>query len=125
MRAFIVTAPDRAGSGADILGAVAAAGVDLKGVAGLANGTTGMIALIPDDEAACRNALAGTGATVRESELVITEVETAPGSAARLAGRLADAGLDLTLMLPVGMNGERIEVAVGATDPQALRRALG
>ncbi len=125
MRAFIVTLADRPGSAAEVFEAVAAAGVDLQGIAGIANGQTGIVALIPDDEDACRRALAATDHSVVETEIEMTEADNAPGSAARLARRLADAGVNIQVMLPIGMNGGRIQVAIGATDNAKLKSALG
>lgn len=47
-----------------------------------------------------------------------------PGSAA-LARRLADAGVSLEILVPSGMGGARIEMAIGGGDPAAIRAALG
>jgi hypothetical protein len=124
MRAFIVTAADRPGSAAEILGVVASAGVDLRAVTGVADGQTGMVALIPEDEEACRRALAGTDHRVVETELEVTEVERVQGAAARLALKLADGGVNLMLMTAIGMDGDRVQVAIGATDHARLKSAL-
>ena len=125
MRAFIVSADDRPGMVGSATRAAADAGVNLRGIAGIADGTTGLLALIGDDDDKLRAALAAGGRTVREVELVTTTADDRVGSAAELTGRLADAGVNLELLLPIGMRDGHIEVAIGATDPAALRRALG
>jgi hypothetical protein len=126
MRAFIVSADDRPGMVASVTKAAADAGVNLRGLAGIANGTTGLLALIGDNDDKLRAALAAGGRTVREAEVVMTTGEDRVGGAAELTARLAEAGVNLELLLPMGMgSGGRIDVAVAATDIAALRRALG
>ncbi len=124
MRAFILTADDRPGMVASATRTAADAGVNLRTVAGLANGTTGLLALVGDDDALLRAALAARGGPVREIELVVTAVEDRPGTAAELAERLAAAGVNLELIAPIGMADGRIDVAIGAADADAVRRAL-
>jgi hypothetical protein len=124
MRAFILTADDRPGMVAAATRAAAGAGVNLRMIAGLANGTTGLLALVGDDDERLRSALAARGGSVREVELVTTTIEDRPGSAAELAERLAARGVNLELITPIGMADGRIEIAIGAADPEAVRRAL-
>jgi hypothetical protein len=54
-----------------------------------------------------------------------TELENRPGTGAALFRRLADAGVNLLVAVPVGMSADRVQLALGATDTAALRRALG
>ena len=68
MFGFVITADDRPGMVATATEAAARAGVNLQAISGMANGTTGMLALIGDDDAKLRAALAGTGLQVREVE---------------------------------------------------------
>jgi hypothetical protein len=124
MRAFILTADDRPGIVASATRSAADAGVNLRMIAGLADGTMGLLALVGDDDERLRSALAARGGSVREVELVTTTVEDRPGTAAELAERLAAAGVNLQFIAPIGMADGRIEVAIGASDADALRRAL-
>jgi hypothetical protein len=104
--------------------AAARAGVNLRAISGMANGTTGMLALVGDDDAKLRAALAATGLQVREVELVTIDAEDRVGSGAELARRLADRGVNLELLLQISHTGSQVEVAIGATDTAALRAAL-
>ena len=124
MRAFIVTVDDRPGTVARLTEAVARRGVDLSGIAGIANGNQGLVALLAQDEAGVREALAETGVRALETELVTADVENRPGGIAEVTRRLADAGVNLLLVTPVGMNGELVTVAFGASDTALLRRTL-
>jgi len=124
MRAFIVTAEDRPGTVARLTKAIAGRGIDLWGFAGVANGQSGLIALIGADDAGVRDALAELGVRALETELVTADIENRPGGMAEVAQRLADAGVNLLLITPVGMNGDRVTVAFGASDTGLLRRTL-
>jgi hypothetical protein len=124
MFGFVITADDRPGMVATATEAAARAGVNLRAISGMANGTTGMLALIGDDDAKLRAALAGTGLQVREVELVTIDAEDRVGSGAELARRLADRGVNLELLVQISHSGSRVEVAIGATDTAALRAAL-
>jgi len=124
MRAFIVTAEDRPGTVARLTNAIARRGIDLLGFAGVANGQSGLIALIGADDAGVRAALAELGVRALEAELVTADIENRPGGIAEVAQRLADAGVNLLLIAPVGMNGDRVTVAFGASDTELLRRTL-
>ena len=124
MRAFIVTAEDRPGTVARLTNAIARRGIDLLGFAGVANGQSGLIALIGADDAGVRAALAELGVRALEAELVTADIENRPGGIAEVAQRLADAGVNLLLIAPGGMNGDRVTVAFGASDTGLLRRTL-
>jgi hypothetical protein len=39
--------------------------------------------------------------------------------------KLADAGVDLRVAVPIGMSGDTVQLALGATDPAVLKTALG
>jgi hypothetical protein len=56
---------------------------------------------------------------------VVTGVDNVPGTGAALFRKLADAGVDLSIAVPVGMSGYRLQIGIGATDPALLKRVLG
>jgi hypothetical protein len=39
--------------------------------------------------------------------------------------RLADAGVNLRVAVPIGMSGDHVQMTLGAVDVAALKRALG
>jgi hypothetical protein len=57
--------------------------------------------------------------------MVVIELENRPGTGAEVMRKLADAGVDLRVAVPVGMNGDRLQVGLWATDAGLLRRTLG
>lgn len=125
MNAYLITVSDRPGQIARVFEAAAARGVNIAPAYGLANGTTGLIALGSDDEAGLRAAIADAGFTASAIEMVVIELENKPGTGAEVMRKLADAGVDLQVAVPVGMNGDLLQVGFGATDAGLLRRTLG
>ena len=92
---------------------------------GLAVGATGLIAVGSDDEAGLQAAIADAGYTATAVEMVVVELENWPGTGAEVARKLADAGVDLQIAVPVGMSGDRIQIGFGARDTALLKRTLG
>jgi len=125
MRAFIVELENRPGSLAAAANAIAAAGINIDGVAGLAMGSSGAVAVITGDEAGTRGALDAGSLTYRDVELVTAALDNQPGTLAAAAKRLADAGVNVELLTPVGMDGGKVTVAFGVADAAAARAALG
>jgi hypothetical protein len=125
VNAYLITVDDRPGQIARVFEAAAARGVNIAPAYGLANGTTGLIALGSDDEAGLRAAIADAGFTATAIEMIVVELENRPGTGAEVMRKLADAGVDLQLAVPVGMNGDLLQVGFGATDAGLLRRTLG
>ena len=125
MNAYLITVDDRPGLLTPLFEASAARGVNIAPAYGLSNGTTGMIAVGSDDEAGLRAAIADAGFVATAIEVVVVELENQSGTGADVMRKLADAGVDLRLAVPVGMNGDRIQLGVGATDAALLRRTLG
>jgi hypothetical protein len=105
--------------------AAAARGVNVSPAYDLADGATGLILVGSDDGAGLQAALADAGVSATPIEMVVTELEDRPGFGAALMRKVADAGISLRFAVPVGMNGDRVQFALGATDAGALRAALG
>ena len=125
MNAYLITVEDRPGVFAKLLEAAAARGVNVAPAYGLSNGSTGLIALGSDDEPGLAAAIADAGQTATVIELVVVEMENRPGTGAEVARKLAAAGVDLRIAVPVGMNGDRLQIGFGASDTALLKRTLG
>jgi hypothetical protein len=125
MNGYLVSAADRAGLAASIFEAAAVRGVNIFPAFGLADGTTGLICVGSEDEAGLQAALADAGVSATAIEMVVTELENRPGTGAALLRKLADAGISLLVAVPVGMSGDRVQLALGAADAAALKAALG
>ena len=125
MNGFLISATDRPGLGADLFEAAAARGVNVFPAYALADGKTGLICVGSDNESGLKQAIADAGLSATSIELVTTEIDNRPGTGAALFRRLANAGVSLLVAVPIGMGAERVELALGATDTAALKRALG
>jgi hypothetical protein len=125
MNGYLISMGDRAGLAASIFEAAAARGVNVFPAYGLADGTTGLIVVGSDDEAGLQAALADAGVSATPIEMVVTELENRPGTGAALFRRVADAGINLRVAVPIGMTADRVQLALGATDAAALKRAIG
>ncbi len=125
MNCYLVTVVDRPGVLARLFGAAAARGVNVYPAYGLADGTRGIVALGSDDEAGLKAAIADAGYTATAVEIVVIELENRPGTAAALTRKLADAGVDVRVAVPMGMTGDKVQLAIGATDSALLKATLG
>jgi hypothetical protein len=125
MNAFIITLDNRPGALADIASAIAEKGINIAGVAGATEGSTGTIALVTNDEAGTISALEGAGARFRQVALASAALEDKPGVLADAARRLADAGVNIEAIFPTGMDAGKITVAFGVDNVEAAMTALG
>jgi hypothetical protein len=117
-----VSLPDQPGGLATAAKALGAAGVNIEGLAGLGGGGTGHIHLLVEDAAAARTALEGAGVTVEgEREAVVLDVQDRPGELGELAGKIADAGVNLAACYAA----TRSRIVFSSDDAGALRSALG
>jgi hypothetical protein len=124
MNAFIIELDNRPGSLADVAAAIAEKGINITGVAGATGTTTGSVALVTNDEDATRSALDGAGARYREVALASASLEDRPGTLADVARNLANAGVNIEAIFPIGMEGGKITVAFGVDNIEAARSAL-
>jgi hypothetical protein len=122
---FTVSLKDQPGELARLTEAVARKGINIESISGMTEGGMGMVALITNDEAATRSALSEAGFGVRESEIAIASLEHKPGTLAAAAKKLADAGINVTAALPVGMADGKVGVAFATDQPAKAREILG
>jgi hypothetical protein len=125
MNAFIVDLEDRPGSLAAVAEALAMKGISITSLAGLVARGTGGAAILTNDEAGTRKALADARMTVREVEVVPHAIEDRPGAFAEVARRLADAGVNLEAVLPTGMSGGKVSIAFATKEVAKARETLG
>ena len=125
MRAFIVNLENQPGALASLGEALGERGINISGIAGTAWESSGAIGLITNDDAGTRAVLDDRGIAHRDVEVVSAGLEDRPGSLGDAARRLAEAGVNIELIMPTGMQGSRITVALGVSDADAARTALG
>lgn len=126
MHAFIVKLENRPGSLADLGEALGERGVNITGISGMTWGDDeGALALITNDEAGTRAVLEDRDEDYREVELVSATLDDRPGSLGAAARRLADRDVNIEAVIPTGISGSRVTVALGVDDAAGAREALG
>jgi hypothetical protein len=125
MQWFIVEAANKPGEFARHADAIAKRGINLRNVICLGIGDRGGAAFYATDEAGLRSALNDAGIAYREVSVVTAELDDKPGTVADAARRLGDAGVNIELIAPAGMDGTKVTVAFGVDKLDAARSALG
>ena len=124
MNAFIINGQDRPGELARVAEAVAERGINITSISCIAWDGVGAIALTTNDEAGTRSILAQKGFESREIELVPASLEDKPGALAGVTRKLADAGINIELLLPMGMRDGKVTVAFATSDPAKTRATI-
>jgi hypothetical protein len=123
MQAFIVEASNRPGEFARHCSLAAARGVNLYALC-IGLGDRGGAAFLSQDEAGLRSAFDDGGVAFRAVPVLTISMDDRPGTAATAAQRLADAGVNIELFVPVGMRDGKATIAVGVDKIEDARRAL-
>ncbi len=125
MNAFIVELENRPGELARLAEAVGQRGINITAIGAVAAGGAGGIGVLTNDEAGTREALQAAGISAREIGLVSLSLEHRAGTLAEVARKLADAGVNVELLLATGMSGSNVSIAVGVDDVEAAQRVVG
>jgi hypothetical protein len=124
MSAFTVQLKSRPGELARLCEAMAARGVNLV-LCGMSHGDTGTVAFIADDEAAARTALERAGMEFSERPALTVRMDNVPGAGAATFRRLANADVNMELLLPIRVSNEQFFAVICVDDVDAASRALG
>ena len=124
MNAFIISAPNKPGELAKICEAIAQKGINITSLTSLGWKEQGAIALTTNDESGTRSALSGIG-QVQELELIPVSLEDRPGTLAAAARKLAAAGINIELMLPIAMREGKVTAAFATSDNARARELIG
>jgi hypothetical protein len=124
MKAFLVDLENKPGSLARIAEAIAAKGINIEGISGTTCDESGRVAIVTRDEAGTRTALTDARASFKEVEATETSMRHAPGTFAKAARRLADAGINVEAIFPTGMQGQDVSVAFVTDQPAKAKELL-
>jgi len=100
-------------------------GHNLTSSSTIAYGERGAIGFLTNDEPGTRSALDEAGIAFREIEAVSFELADTPGTLADASRRLANAGVNIELLVPVAMGGGGITMAAAVDNVPAAQSALG
>jgi hypothetical protein len=124
MSAFTVELKNRPGQLALLCEVMAARHINVV-LSGIAYGEGGAVAFIADDEAAARTALEDAGIKFTERPALTVRLNNIPGAGATTFRALADADVNVELLLPVRVSDEHFFAVICVEDLDAARRALG
>ncbi|HEU4423175.1 MAG TPA: hypothetical protein VFR67_11635 [Pilimelia sp.] len=124
MSAFTVELRNQPGELARLCEAMAGRGVNLV-LCATAHGASGTVAFVADDDAASRNALVGAGIEYVERPALTVRMDNVPGAGATAFRKLADAGVNMDLLLPIRISNEQFFAVICVDDVEAASRVLG
>ena len=124
MSAFTAELDNRPGELARLCEAMASSGVNLL-LCATTHGGSGVVAFIADDEAAAQAVLAGTGIEYLLRPALTIRIENLPGAGAATFRKLADADVNVELLLPIRISDEEFFAVICADDAAAAEAALG
>lgn len=124
MRDFLIQVGNRPGELARVANALARTGVNLKSVVGIGAGNQGWVRVLPDDVEATRTALQEANLRFDEGELATVLLENKAGELAEVAGKLANAGINLHAVYVVGLEGDLVELAFAVDDVKKAKKIL-
>ena len=124
MSAFTVKLANQPGGIARLCEAMASNGVNLL-LCATTHGDSGVVAFIADDEAAAQRVLEGAAFGYQLQPAITVRMENRPGAGAAAFRQLADAGINVELLLPVRISEELFYAVICVDDPTAAEGALG
>ena len=124
MSAFAVSLEDQPGELARLCEAMADSGVNLLLCATTYSGS-GVVAFIADDEASAQEVLETVGMEYLMRPALTVKLDNLPGAGAAAFRKLANAGVNVDLLLPVLISDELFFAVVCVDDEAAARAALG
>jgi hypothetical protein len=113
-------APGCEGRGADLAGS----GVNLL-LCATTSGDRGVVAFIADDEATAQAVLNSAGIGYQVRPAVAVKMDNRPGVGAAAFRKLADAGVNVDLLMPVLISATEFYAVICADDAAAAEAALG
>jgi hypothetical protein len=124
MSAFTLELKNQPGELARLCDAMAGRGVNLV-LCATSHGDSGTIAFIVDDEAAGRTVLDAAGIEYAERPAFTVRMDNVPGAGAVTFRKLAKAGVNVELLLPVRVSSEQFFAVLCVDDVEAANDALG
>jgi hypothetical protein len=124
MRDFAIHVTDRPGEIARVANVLARKDVNIKSITGMGFSNQGIIRVIADDVEAARSALNEGNIRFEESELVTALLENKAGELADIAGKMANAHVNVHAVYVIGLEGDLVELAFAVDDVKKAKKAL-
>jgi hypothetical protein len=123
MSAFTVELANQPGELARLCEAMASSGVNML-LCATTHGDSGVVAFIADDEASAQEVLDGAGIEYQILPALTVRMDNRPGVGAATFRKLADAGVNVDLLMPVRISDEEFYAVICSDDAAAAEGAL-
>ena len=124
VKQFEITLPKKPSAMAGIAEALAANGVNIRGISSEVPSNNIILKVVTDDEATARATLAGKKAKFAEKEVLSVVVPDRPGEIAKLARRLARRMIQIESIYFLSREGGHTEIAFTADKMEKASEAL-
>jgi hypothetical protein len=124
MRDFVIPLTHRPGELATVTNALSLEGVNIRSLAAMSFGNQAVVRILPDNVETARAALRAANIRFEEKELANVLLENRAGELTGVAGKLADAGLNLEAVYVVGLADDMIELALAVDDVKKAKKVL-
>jgi hypothetical protein len=124
VKQFEISLPKKPSAMASIAEALAANGVNIRGISSEVPGNRIILKVVTDDEATARSTLSGKKAKFSENEILSVVVPDRPGEVAKLARKLARKMIQIENIYFLSRKGGHTEVAFTADDMTKAADAL-
>jgi hypothetical protein len=124
MSVFTVHLTNKAGELARLCEAMAGSGINMV-LSATTRGEEGTVVFIVDDETGAEAALSDAGIDYAMRPSLTIRLENQPGTGAATFRKLADAGVNADLLLPVRVSDELFFAVICVDDAAKAARALG
>ena len=124
MSVFTVDLKNQPGELARLCEAMAGSGINLI-LCATTRGEDGTVVFIADDEASAETVLQDAGIGYAMRPALTIRMENQPGAGAATFRKLADAGVNAGLLLPVRVSDDLFFAVICVDDADKARRALG
>ena len=124
MSAFTVELENKPGELARLCEAMAGSDVNLV-LCATTHGDSGAVVFIADDEASARTVLERADIEYTMRPALTVRMDNVPGTAAATFRKLADAGINTDLLLPVRISDDLFFAVICVDDVDKARSALG
>lgn len=124
MQEFKVYVLDRPGELARVTEALAANAVNIRAIASESIVNQPYFRIVTNDVASTRRALASAGLKYDEEEILVAELIDRPGELAKIAGRLARAGVNISSVYMLGVRNGKSQIAMTVDNKDKARTLL-
>jgi len=122
---LMINVNNKVGTVAEVSSTISASGINLIAVCAYAIDNNGFIMFVTEDNKKAKKLLIDKKYDVREEEVVLLNIDNKPGALHAVTQRIADCGIDLTLLYgSVERKGKKSQVVLISENNNAVLAAI-